>query len=309
MQVTPNWIKPTLIVGVDVPASPCYEIKMTARKIRICIRIRTGAALLSNDLKMMIKSSRPILQPCLVLVAFLGFVAARFSDEQFLMAANIPRSPPAEFTIGSTRGRFSAGNMPSRGNMLSTSAPFDGDIPLSERSALESFYYSTGGSTWSNSNGWLNQSGSPCSWYGVLCYDAHVIGLRLGHNNLQGSLPESLSKLEKLFVLDISDTLTNYEESGSNSVAGTIPGSICGLSHLHLIDLSYNKIHGQIPNCVSSMRNLSLIYLEFTLISGELPIEICSMAQLRILSIRGANMTTHIPSCIGQAASLQVIYI
>ena len=64
--------------------------------------------------------------------------------------------------------------------------------PLSDRDILEAFYHATGGSEWTNSDGWLTER--PLSeWHGAeVDTQGRVTGLYLGSNGLRGSIPPEL---------------------------------------------------------------------------------------------------------------------
>jgi hypothetical protein len=79
-------------------------------------------------------------------------------------------------------------------------------VPAAERAVLLEVFEATGGSHWLKRDGWLGPAGGECSWYGVDCYPysnevANVVGLHLEQNNLSGTLPASLAKLEHFHAL------------------------------------------------------------------------------------------------------------
>jgi hypothetical protein len=99
----------------------------------------------------------------------------------------------------------------------STQTP--GAVPPEERAILMELFAATGGPRWTNHNGW-GSAGTSCEWYGVACdfvggdiNRPYVIGLSLPSNNLEGALPSSLSKLEHLRSVDVSQ----------NHLSGTVP--------------------------------------------------------------------------------------
>ena len=64
--------------------------------------------------------------------------------------------------------------------------------------ALVGLYTSTGGKNWINNENWLSQA-PLAAWYGVITEgNGRVTELDLSDNNLSGSLPSSLSKLDRL---------------------------------------------------------------------------------------------------------------
>merc|ERR1712159_966800 len=70
--------------------------------------------------------------------------------------------------------------------------------------ALMDLHKSTNGASWHRKDGW--GSGDICTWFGVECtHDppgtSQVYSVSLPKNNLEGSVPETVSKLKSLKVL------------------------------------------------------------------------------------------------------------
>ena len=85
--------------------------------------------------------------------------------------------------------------------------------PASEVAALREFYGALGGDGWLDNHLW-NSASDPCDgndpWYGVFCEinaslpnATHVVGIALGYNQLDGTLPASLANLPRLRTLDL----------------------------------------------------------------------------------------------------------
>ena len=73
----------------------------------------------------------------------------------------------------------------------------------SDYEALIALYNSTGGSGWTNNDGW--DSAEPLdTWFGVTLRNGRVVGLDLADNNLRGTLPAKLATLTELASLDLS---------------------------------------------------------------------------------------------------------
>jgi PKD repeat protein len=97
-------------------------------------------------------------------------------------------------------------------------------IPQADRDALIAVYNGTGGSSWSDSTGWLGPIGTECDWFGVTCNPARtqVVELALPANNLTGGVPSEVGSLVSLVTLDLSDNL----------LSGEIPVSLMALVNL-----------------------------------------------------------------------------
>ncbi len=108
---------------------------------------------------------------------------------------------------------------------------------LMNRYALTTFYISLGGWKWKEHDNWLGD-GYLCTWFGITCDDSGILtGITLRHNNLNGKLPEVLTYLSSLQVLNLAQ----------NSITGTLPSSIHQLRNLVTLEISINKFSGVVP--------------------------------------------------------------
>ncbi|KAK8367002.1 hypothetical protein V6Z11_A02G153500 [Gossypium hirsutum] len=88
-----------------------------------------------------------------------------------------------------------------------------------------------------------------------------VTSIDLSGNNLNGDIPESITKLSGLVVLNLS----------RNHITGGIPGNISNLHQLSSLDLSRNNFTGEIPSGFSSLSFLSYLNLSNNNFSGAIP--------------------------------------
>ncbi|MBA0677992.1 hypothetical protein Goari_019361 [Gossypium aridum] len=88
-----------------------------------------------------------------------------------------------------------------------------------------------------------------------------VTSIDLSGNNLNGDIPESLTKLSGLVVLNLS----------RNHITGGIPGNISNLHQLSSLDLSRNNLTGEISSRLSSLSFLSYLNLSNNNFSGAIP--------------------------------------
>eukprot|EP00008_Paramoeba_atlantica_P010163 CAMPEP_0201488682 /NCGR_PEP_ID=MMETSP0151_2-20130828/19312_1 /ASSEMBLY_ACC=CAM_ASM_000257 /TAXON_ID=200890 /ORGANISM="Paramoeba atlantica, Strain 621/1 / CCAP 1560/9" /LENGTH=333 /DNA_ID=CAMNT_0047874027 /DNA_START=83 /DNA_END=1084 /DNA_ORIENTATION=+ len=139
---------------------------------------------------------------------------------------------------------------------------------------LSDLYFSTNGPGWTDKTGWLTDL--PCNsagdnWYGVTCdpFD-NVTELHLGFNELDGTLPSSLSDLPFLTAL-----LMNQ-----NQLNGTIPDSFASWDSIEFLQIGDNALNGAIPSFDSPMlQNIDLFSND---LSGTIP---TSFDQLNLLTV------------------------
>lgn len=87
--------------------------------------------------------------------------------------------------------------------------------------------------------------------------------LNVGHNQLVGKLPRSLSDCSSLEVLNrlkgkIPESIGVVKDLivlnlSSNCFTGNIPSSLANLTQLESLDLSHNKLSGQIPHNLAGL--------------------------------------------------------
>ncbi|MFS8014272.1 putative non-specific serine/threonine protein kinase [Helianthus anomalus] len=97
----------------------------------------------------------------------------------------------------------------------------------------------------------MSTNTSECSQYGLEV-------LYLDHNQLSGSIPESLIKMTKLRILDLS----------SNRLVNLIPKSLGRLKLLEVLDLSSNQLNGEIPISIGQLSNLKFLNLSTNDLEG-----------------------------------------
>ncbi|WMV60414.1 hypothetical protein MTR67_053799 [Solanum verrucosum] len=167
--------------------------------------------------------------------------------------------------------------------------------------------------------------------------------LDLSHNQLSGSLLQSLSNLTNLSTLDLSSNNITVDVGKQITFPGLevlrlascelkdFPHLLRNVKTLWVLDISNNKIRGQIPNWFSRIRwdnlyylnlshnsltgylqqfhfhNLEYLDLKFNFLQGPLPSSICNMNNLKLLDLSRNNLSNSIPSCLGSMSSLTVL--
>ena len=165
-----------------------------------------------------------------------------------------------------------------------------------DRAALTAFYHAAGGADWTNNGGWL--SSRPLGeWYGVTTSaDGRVVGLSLIDNNLSGTLPADLGKLERLEVLTLD----------RNALTGAIPSELGNLRNLARLSMNRNQLTGAIPSELGSLSNLSIIGLARNSLSGSLPTSLGNLSGLTKLSLHdNTALSGPLPSGFTGLANLQ----
>ena len=88
-----------------------------------------------------------------------------------------------------------------------------------------------------------------------------LTSIELSGNNLQGDLPQELTKLAGLVVLNLS----------RNHISGQITESISNWHQLSSLDLSSNSLSGTIPPSMSLLSFLGYLNLSYKNFSGTIP--------------------------------------
>ncbi|KAJ3678507.1 hypothetical protein LUZ60_002310 [Juncus effusus] len=88
-----------------------------------------------------------------------------------------------------------------------------------------------------------------------------MVGIDLSCNSLYGEIPEELTSLSGLNLLNLS----------RNKLTGDIPYTIGKLTQLESLDLSLNQLFGPIPQSIASLDSLEVLNLSFNNLSGQIP--------------------------------------
>ena len=168
----------------------------------------------------------------------------------------------------------------------------------SDREALMALYNSTGGSGWTNNDGWDSAQGLD-TWFRVTLRNGRVVGLDLADNNLRGTLPAKLATLTELASLDLS----------GNQLRGMIPPELRGLTALESLDLSANRLSNAIPLELGDLSSLNVLHLNDNRLNGPIPPELGDLGFLRELDLGGNRLNGPIPPELGDLGSLRALYL
>lgn len=107
--------------------------------------------------------------------------------------------------------------------------------------------------------------------------------LYLNHNQLRGSIPESLSRLTSLRVLDMS----------SNELTAPIPEALCRLRFLKVLDLSSNSLNGTIPISVGNLKKINFLDVSANNLQGIVSeAHFANLSMLKHLDVSSNNNLT-----------------
>ncbi|KAI4353399.1 hypothetical protein L6164_002352 [Bauhinia variegata] len=108
-----------------------------------------------------------------------------------------------------------------------------------------------------------------------------------------GALPDSISNLSQLSILDLSTC----------QFQGTLPNSISQLSELTYLDLSFNNFTGPIPS-PAYLQNLDRIDLSLNSLNGSIPSSLFELPLLQNVDLSFNNFEGPVPESIFQLRKL-----
>ncbi|KAL5549339.1 hypothetical protein UlMin_004570, partial [Ulmus minor] len=167
--------------------------------------------------------------------------------------------------------------------------------------------------------------------------------LILSDNRINGSIPNSLCRLNDLMVLDLSrnmlhgqiphcwtDSLNFFSiDLSSNKLSGTIPASIGNFPSLQQFHVNNNSLSGKLPlaliNCLGMFSMdvgqnklsgtiptwigenfllLQILRLRENMFTGTIPLSLCRLSQLRILDLGNNSLVGRIPLCFSNLSGM-----
>ncbi|PRP85442.1 hypothetical protein PROFUN_06811 [Planoprotostelium fungivorum] len=171
-----------------------------------------------------------------------------------------------------------------------------------DAAALRSFWLSAGGNStlWSGSDPCVSSDfiGTSCDAFGQ--YEVNLVDLP------GGFLSESLAQLgPRLTVLTMERCHMIGSIPSSNSLAGSIPSCISGMSSLNIFKAGINNLNGSIPD-MSRLTNLTMLDLSYNYFNST-PLKLPSSLTYLSLELSG-TFNQPIMNVIGGMTSLVTFY-
>ncbi|KAJ6355334.1 hypothetical protein OIU77_005840 [Salix suchowensis] len=135
-------------------------------------------------------------------------------------------------------------------------------------------------------NNWDEDSVDPCSWAMITCSPENlVIGLGAPSQSLSGSLSGTIGNLTNLGQVLLQN----------NNISGQIPPELGTLSKLQTLDLSNNRFSGAVPESLGQLNSLQYLRLNNNSLSGPFPVSLAKITQLAFLDLSYNNLSGPVP--------------
>ncbi|CAA3030841.1 receptor kinase TMK1-like [Olea europaea subsp. europaea] len=135
--------------------------------------------------------------------------------------------------------------------------------------------------------GWSDPD--PCKWKHVVCGEKRVTRIQIGHQNVEGTLPQELSSLTQLERLELQ----------WNNISGPLP-SLKGFNSLQVLMLSNNQFSSIPADFFTGMSSLISVEIDNNPFSAwEIPESLKNASALQNFSANSANITGKIPAFLG----------
>jgi hypothetical protein len=145
----------------------------------------------------------------------------------------------------------------------------------------------------SGKQNWLSGS-HECEWFGVSCgsmgrssVTGSIVSIKLKKNNLQGTIPTELFLLSDLTSIELAD---------NKHIGGSIPASISNLNKLAFLDLSNNALTGSLPEMIYDMTSLKSLNIASNRIGGRISEDVSHLIQLSVLHLDDNELTGPVPA-------------
>ncbi|MBA0572182.1 hypothetical protein Golob_002540 [Gossypium lobatum] len=135
-------------------------------------------------------------------------------------------------------------------------------------------------------NNWDEDSVDPCSWAMITCSSENlVIGLGAPSQSLSGTLSGTIGNLTNLRQVLLQN----------NNISGKIPPELGTLPKLQTLDLSNNRFSNEIPGSFGQLNSLQYLRLNNNSLSGPFPASLAKIPQLAFLDFSYNNLSGPVP--------------
>ncbi|GAV74996.1 Pkinase domain-containing protein/LRRNT_2 domain-containing protein/LRR_8 domain-containing protein [Cephalotus follicularis] len=135
-------------------------------------------------------------------------------------------------------------------------------------------------------NNWDEDSVDPCSWAMITCSQENlVIGLGAPSQSLSGTLSGTIGNLTNLRQVLLQN----------NNISGGIPPELGTLPRLQTLDLSNNRFSGAIPASLGQLNSLQYMRLNNNSFYGPFPVSLAKLPQLAFLDLSYNNLSGPVP--------------
>ncbi|CAI9112892.1 OLC1v1013396C1 [Oldenlandia corymbosa var. corymbosa] len=124
--------------------------------------------------------------------------------------------------------------------------------------------------------------------------------LRLESNQFQGPIFFKLEKFTSLSFLDYSGNSFNSSDKLN---------SLCNLTSLMYVDLSYNQLEGSLPVCLGNLTSLRVFNLGNNNFSGTIPSQLGHLKELTYLCLSSNTINSSIPSEFGNFTEMETLLL
>lgn len=204
--------------------------------------------------------------------------------------------------------------------------PLFDTIRLSQRYALATIWYATGGSGWLFVDGgveWLHPDASECQWDGIECVNGLVTQLQLDDFDLRNSIPPDIGLLQNLILVDVSENYlrgtipwSSFEQlkrlqvfrAASNNLGGPLSPAIGDLP-LHEFVVRDNFMNGTLPTEIGRWSMLEVFDIASNEFGGTLPMEFGEWNALVTFVASDNNLNGALPGEVGRWTGLEFLEI
>jgi len=130
-------------------------------------------------------------------------------------------------------------------------------------------------------------------------------------NGCSGKLPDNLTTLAELEILDLKDNYFTQIPEGMNNLTklrklklknnlfqGVLPLEIFDIKTLTWLDVSRNQFTGTIPENINELKDMTHLYFSYNQLSGTIPEGICELISLNQVYFNSNQFCPPYPECI-----------